>query len=331
MSHLLQPIQIGSMTLANRLVMPPLASGKAEDGKVGPALLDYYHEITAGGYLGLAVVEHSYILAEGKASPNQMSIADDRMVGPLMKLAALIHGNGSKCVLQINHAGSMAAAKIIGRTPAAPSAIGNPRNPAEGTPRELTREEIADIVVGFHQAARRVREAGFDGVEIHAAHGYLLNQFYSPLTNRRQDEYGGDLYRRIRLLLQVIEAVRAAVGRNFPILLRLGASDCRDDGTTLADSCRACGEFERAGVDALDISGGFCGFDVPGLTGQGYFAPWTEAIKKTVAIPVILTGGVSAARAAEELLAAGQADLIGVGRALLRDSGWARKAVESLG
>lgn len=329
MSYLLKPLQIGTLTLSNRLIMPPMATAKAElDGKVTQALVDYYAEKSAGGYLSLIIIEHSFITAAGKASVQQLSAADDSMIEGLRKLVTVIHGNGSKTVMQLNHAGSAATEEIIGSTPVAPSAVKNPRL---GTmPLELTHEGIAAIIEAFKDAARRTKEAGFDGVEIHSAHGYLLNQFFSPLTNKRTDEYGGNVHNRIRLHLQVIEAVRAAVGEDFPILLRLGASDYTEGGTTLEDSQIAAVAFEKAGISILDISGGFSGFTVPGLTGQGFFAPLTEAIKKVVSIPVILTGGITEAQAAERLIVEGKADLIGVGRALLKDSQWAKLAIESL-
>jgi NADPH2 dehydrogenase len=329
MSNLLKSLQAGTLTLSNRLVMPPMATAKAEpDGKVSQALLDYYAEKSAGGYLSLIIIEHSFITLEGKASELQLSAADDSVIEGLRKLVAVIHHNGSKTAMQLNHAGSAATEEIIGSTPVAPSALKNPR---QGTmPRELTREGIADIIEAFKNAARRTKEAGFDGVEIHSAHGYLLNQFFSPLTNQRTDEYGGNVHNRIRLHLQVIEAVRAAVGEDFPILLRLGASDYTEGGTTLEDSQIAAQAFEKAGVSILDISGGFSGFNVPGLTGQGFFAPLSEAIKKVVSIPVILTGGITDVQAAERLLVEGKADLIGVGRAVLKDSQWAKQAIESL-
>ena len=206
--------------------------------------------------------------------------------------------------------------------------IENPRK--GGIPKELTKKEIKDIIKNFNDAARRVKEAGFDGVEIHSAHGYLLNQFFSPLTNKRTDEYGGDLLGRIKIHLEIIKAVRDAVGDDFPILLRLGASDYMEGGITIEDSKIAALEFEKAGVDILDISGGFCGYSVPSLTGQGYFSPLTEAIKEVVSIPVILTGGITEVNAAEKLLSTGKADLIGVGRAIYKDSSWAEKAIKSL-
>ncbi|ACB84358.1 NADH:flavin oxidoreductase [Natranaerobius thermophilus] len=329
MSHLLKSLEIGPLSLKNRLVMPPMATAKAEpDGSVNQSIFDYYSEKSDGGYISLIIVEHSFISHEGQASEYQVSIADDQKIDGLEKLAEIIQNNGSKAVMQINHAGSAAPEDIIGTKPVGPSAVPNPRK--GNTPHELTEKEIQDIVEAFSNAARRTKEAGFDGVEIHSAHGYLLNQFYSPLTNKRTDKYGGDVHKRIRIHLEVIEAVKKEVGEDFPILLRLGASDYQEGGTTIEDSKIAAREFEKAGVDILDISGGHSGYMVNGLDGQGFFAPLTEAIKEVVSIPVILTGGITEPEAAEKLLIEGKADLIGVGRAILEDSTWAKRAIESL-
>lgn len=330
MAYMLKELHAGRLIFKNRLVMPPMATSKSQaDGKVSRDIIDYYTEKSQGGYISLIIIEHSFILPEGKASENQLSIADDSTVGPLKELAKVIHKNGSMAVMQINHAGSATSEEIIGTTPVGPSAVANPRKGS--MPRELTHDEIAGIIKGFAEAARRVKEAGFDGVEIHSAHGYLLNQFFSPLSNKRTDEYGGSVQNRIRIHLQVIEAVKAAVGEDFPVLLRLGASDFMRGGSTIEDSQIAAAEFEKAGISVLDISGGFSGYSVAELAGrQGYFADLSEAVKKVVSIPVILTGGVTEIDAAEQLLAEGKADLIGVGRAILKDSLWAKKAIESL-
>ncbi len=327
MGLLHQPLEKGKLILKNRLVFPPMATSKAEpDGRISRDILDYYEEKSKGGHIGLLIVEHSFVSQEGKAGRNQLSIADDSKVDDLRKLSAIIHKNGSKAVMQINHAGRDAAEEITGFVPVAPSAVPNPENGI--IPHELTAGEIAGVVSAFRAAALRVKEAGFDGVEIHSAHGYLLNQFFSPLTNKRTDEYGGSVSNRIRIHLEIIKAIREASGENFAILLRLGASDYTEGGTTIEDSITAAREFEKAGVDILDISGGFCRNLVLGNSKvQGIFSPLSEAVKKAVSIPVILTGGITEASAAEELLEQEKTDLVGVGRAIFKDSDWAKRVM----
>lgn len=328
MSYLLKPLEKGKLTLKNRLIMPPMATSKAEsDGKISKEIIDYYDEKSKGGFISLVIIEHSFIMQQGKASPRQLSVADDNALEGLKKLANIIHKNGSKTVMQINHAGSAANKNVTGIETVGPSAILNPR--LNNLPKELTKEEIKDIILKFKEAALRVKEAGFDGVEIHSAHGYLLNQFFSPISNKRTDEYGGDVLGRIKIHLEIIKAVRESVGDEFPILLRLGASDYMKLGITIADSKVATVEFEKAGVDIIDVSGGFCGYIAPGITGQGYFSELSEALKKVLSIPVILTGGITEVNAAEKLLSEGKADLIGVGRAIYKDSTWAQKAIKS--
>ena len=329
MTYLLKPLTKGKLTLKNRLVMPPMATSKSEkDGRISEELLNYYDEKSRGGYIGLVIIEHSFITQEGKASDGQLSVADDSLVEDLKKLSNIIHENGSKTIMQINHAGSAASKAVTGYEAVGPSAIANPR--IGNVPKELTQKEIKDIIEKFKNAALRVKKAGFDGVEIHSAHGYFLNQFFSPLTNKRMDEYGGDLQGRIKIHLEIIKTVRESVGNDFPILLRLGASDYVEGGNTIKESKIAAVEFEKAGVDILDISGGFCGYITPEVNGQGYFSSLTEAIKEVVSIPIILTGGITEVDAAEKLLSEEKADLIGVGRAIYKDSKWAEKAIHRL-
>jgi NADPH2 dehydrogenase len=331
MNNLLKPLKIGNLELNNRLVMPPMATAKSQvDGKVSEDILDYYKEKSEGGYISLIIIEHSFINVQGKASNGQLSVAEDTDIEGLKKLAKVIKNNGSKSVMQINHAGGAANREVTGMDPVGPSAVPNPRFKEKEIPHELSKEQIKEIIKAFGNAARRVKEAGFDAVEIHSAHGYLLNQFFSPLSNKRTDEYGGDVNKRIRIHLEVIKAVKEAVGDDFPILLRLGAADYIEDGTEICQSVIAAKEFEKAGVNLLDISGGFLGYVMPNSVEQGYFWPLTEAIKKAVAIPVILTGGITEAEAAERLLTEDKADLIGVGRAIFKDSKWAQRAIEGL-
>ena len=329
MSYLKKPLE-GKLALKNRLVMPPMATSKSEeDGSVSKDVLDYYNEKSDGGYIGLIIIEHSFITKQGKASNRQLSVAHDSMVEKLKELADTIHKNGSKAVMQINHAGSAARSDVTGMDSVGPSAVANPNN-SDVIPKELSIKEIKDIIREFKEAALRVKNAGFDGVEIHSAHGYLLSQFISPLTNKRTDEYGGNIKGRIKIHLEIIKEVREAVGEDFPILLRLGASDYMEGGLTIEDSKVAVQAFQKVGVNMLDISGGFCRYTVSGLSGQGYFAPLSKAIKEVVSIPVIVAGGITEVNAAEEILSEEKADLIGVARAIYKDSNWAKKAIESL-
>ena len=183
MSYLLKPLENCKLTLNNRLVMPPMATSKSEqNGMVSKDILDYYDEKSRGGYISLIIIEHSFITLAGKASERQLSIAEDSTVEGLKELSNIIHKNGSKTVMQINHAGSATSKEITGLDPVGPSAIINPYS--SNVPEELTIKEIKNIILEFKNAARRVKEAGFDGVEIHSAHGYLLNQFFSPLLTR---------------------------------------------------------------------------------------------------------------------------------------------------
>jgi 2,4-dienoyl-CoA reductase-like NADH-dependent reductase (Old Yellow Enzyme family) len=305
-----------------------MATSKAEDdGTISDAILDYYDEKSRGGALGLVITEHCFVSRQGQNRVGQPSVADDSMLDGLTRLAAVIHANGSKAVVQINHTGGAASSAVTKQEVVSASDVPSPIGSGE-VPRALTAEEIVSVVGKFAAAARRVKQAGFDGVEIHSAHGYLLNQFFSPITNRRTDEYGGDVLGRIRIHLEVIAAVRGAVGAGYPILLRLGASDFREGGTSIEDSVAAAVEFERAGLDLIDITGGLSGYIWPGHDEPGYFAELSAPIKAAVSMPVILTGGVTEPAQAEALLARGVADLIGVGRAMLKDSEWAVRAVQ---
>ncbi len=331
MSRLLTPLATRNLALHNRLVLPPMATSKANpDGSMSQALLDYYDEKSRGGAFGLIITEHCYVTRQGMNRVGQPSIADDGTIEGWRLLTETIHANGSKVAMQINHAGAACSAEATGLEVVGASAVAVPLGRDEKVV-PLTHGGISEVVRDFAAAGRRVKAAGFDGVEIHAAHGYLLNQFFSPLTNNRTDGYGGEVRSRIRIHLEVIAAVRAAVGEDFAVLLRLGARDYIEGGTTLADSQVAAIEFERAGVDILDVTGGLSGYTVPGNDEPGWFAELSQGLKHVVRIPVILTGGVTEPAHAEALLADESADLIGVGRAVLKDPEWARRAVRELG
>ncbi|MDO4536387.1 MAG: NADH:flavin oxidoreductase [Clostridium perfringens] len=335
MAHLLESLKTEKITLSNRLVYPPIHIGKAEeDGKLNEDILNYYDEKSKGGYIGLIIIEHSFINQEGKGSKKQISVADDNNNHMLKELATIIHKNNSKAVVQIGAAGSATNSEITGSQIIAPSPILNPSisflSPKmQQIPREISKEEIKKLIKDFKNAAKRVKDAGFDGVELHSAHGYLLNQFYSPLTNKRTDEYGGDILNRIRIHLQVIKAIKEVVGDDFPIFVRFAAYDSIEGGSTLQDAKIAAKEFEKAGVNVLDISAGM-GANFLTIKDKIFFEEYTEKIKETVSIPVILTGGITDVNTAEKLLLENKADLIGVGRAIFKDSMWAKNSIETL-
>ena len=337
MSLLNTSLKIQNMELKNRLVMPPMAISKAdENGKATSKTLAYYAEKSAGGYIGLIIAEHSYVSPEGKASKGQLSISDDSDIRGLQEIVSIVHKNDTKIMAQINHAGAATTPDVSGREQLSASAIRMPKDsmtaPRESLtmplPKEMSVADIKKVVDDFTKAALRAKKAGFDGVEIHSAHGYLLNQFYSPLINKRKDEYTGDTINgRIKLHLEIIHAIREVVGNDYPLALRLGACDYMTDGSTIKDSIFAAREFEKAGIDFMDISGGFCGYINPTSHKQGYFDELSKAIKDNVSIPVILTGGIVDVETAEILLEQKKADIIGVGREILKDSKWDEKAM----
>ena len=319
-------ITINGMELQGRVIMPPLGTYKCtEDGKVTEENLAYYAARAKNPHVSMIITEHSYISAEGQAKPRQLSVADDSDIDGLRRLTDAIHEGGAKVMCQLNHAGSAALSEVIGQQAVAPSPVVLPAIPKTGDdtpPAELTEEQIAQIVRRFSEAAVRAKTAGYDAVEIHSAHAYLLNQFYSPLTNKRTDTYGGSLDNRLRIHRDVIAAVREAVGAEYPVAIRLGGCDYMEGGSTLEDCVYAAKVFAECGADLIDLSGGMCRYTIKGYNEPGYFREMSEAVMKEVQVPVLLTGGVKTLADAGKLLAEGAADLIGVGRELFKNAEW---------
>jgi 2,4-dienoyl-CoA reductase-like NADH-dependent reductase (Old Yellow Enzyme family) len=325
MPRLLDTIRLGKLRLKNRIVMPPMATNKATgDGEVTESQIKHYAERAKG--VGLIIVEHSYVTPSGKLSPNQLGIHDDKLIPGLSKLAKAVHRHRTPIAVQINHAGGRTMSSVIGAQPLGPS----PVLVFQETPKELNIEEIDEVVEAFGQAARRAVEAGFDAVEVHGAHGFLLNQFLSPLTNKRRDEYGGSLEKRTHFPIRVFKRVRKEVGQDFPLLYRLGADDFKEGGLSLNDTKIFAGMLVDAGVDAVDVSAGIGGSNPQALSGQGYLFHLAEGIKKVVKVPVVGVGGVTEAEFADKAVREGKVDLVAVGRALLADPEWAMKAVKTL-
>ena len=317
------PVRAGNLVLKNRLVMPPMATEQSAGGEVTDALVNYYDEMSAGGYLGLIVQEHAFVTLQGKASPNQVSFAEDACIPGLRRITEVIHKNGVPVIAQLNHAGNAARREVTGMEAVSASSTLNPRmmsGEKKTLPREMTQADIDRVIGCFADAAERAQKAGYDGVEIHSAHGYLLNQFYSPLTNRRTDAYSGaSIEGRTRFHVQVASAIRERTGKDFLIALRLGAADYMEGGADVSEVPEAARRFAEAGVDLLSISGGMCGFSRPDHSEPGWFAELSEAARTVSGLPVLLTGGICEKEQAEQLLREGKADLIGVGRAFLAD------------
>lgn len=321
MVGLLDSLKVKGLTLRNRIVMPPMQTGRATvKGTVTNRLISFY--LRRSEFLGLLIVEHAYISPSGKLSPKQLGIYDDESITGLERLVSSIHAVGTPAILQITHAGGVANKKIIGEEPAGPSATGKTR--------ELGKTEMETIAEEFAQAAKRAIKAGFDGVELHGAHGFLLNQFFSPLLNKRGDEYGGSLENRMRFPLMVTQKVRDNVKGGL-LLYRLGADDLAPKGTRIEDSAAFAVKLEQAGVDIVDVSGGMCGSEPKQLRSvKGYFVPQAHEIKKAVRTPVIGVGGITEPEYADSLVRDGKVDLVAVGRAFWKDPQWAKKAIETL-
>jgi NADPH2 dehydrogenase len=298
-----------------------MQTGRASfEGEVTNRLINFY--VRRSSHLGLPIVEHSYVSPTGKIGPKQLAIHQDSTISGFEKLANALHAIGVPAVVQISHAGGVTNKRVIGTEPAGPS----PREKS----RMLETSEIYAIVDDFALAAERAVKAGFDGVEIHGAHGYLLNQFFSPLFNRREDEFGGSLEKRIHFPLLIVEKVRRILGNRL-LLYRLGSDDLAPSGTHIEDSIVFARRLESLGVDILDISGGMCGSEPRQLRQiKGYFVPQASEIKKAVKVPVIGVGGITDAEFADKLVTEGKVDLVAVGRAFWTDSQWAEKAIETL-
>jgi len=320
---LLDPLEVKGLTFRNRIVMPPMATGLATTkGSVTNSLIEHYTRRSKA--VGLLIVEHSYVILQGKVSERQLGIYDDSLVSGLEKLSSSVHATGTPLVIQNNHGGRSCSEGITGLQPVAPSSTEDAR--------ELKVKEIEALAEAYANAARRAIEAGFDGVELHGAHGFLLNQFYSPLSNRRRDKYGGSLENRMRFPLEVVEKVKEKVGGRL-LLYRMGSDDLDPKGTTIEDSKKFAVKLEEAGVDIIDVSGGLCG-DGQSIARfhkiQGYFIPQAQEIKKVVDIPVIGVGGITEPEYANKMVQEEKVDLVAVGRALYNDPDWASKTVERL-
>ncbi|MGY1622308.1 FAD-dependent oxidoreductase [Geodermatophilus sp. SYSU D00965] len=325
-----RPLTIGGMRLPNRLVMSPLTTyGLPDpDGSSNARHLAFYERRARSG-LGLVHVESALVHPSGQCWPNHLAIHDDRFVPRLAELARAIQRHGPPAVLQLHHGGRVAVEALSGWPVLAPSPLPAPGRPV---PKEMTLDEIDLLVEAFAQGARRAREAGFDGVELHMGTAYLLLGFLSPAQNQRQDEYGGDLAGRMRFPLRIIERIRELVGEDYPVGARIVGSDYHDGGVDLDVCRRVAVGLERAGIAYLDVSAGVgpnAVRDSPLVMGGGsaVFAGFAAAVREVVSVPVVSVGRYYTMAAAERAVAEGSADLVALGRALIADPDFVTKSL----
>jgi len=331
MMKLFQPVNVGKMELKNRLVVPPMGSGfSAPDGTVTDRLIEY-HEARARGGFGLIIVEVTAIDPLGKGTPIELGIWDDKFMPGLRRLVDRIHAAGAKIAIQLHHAGRETFSFSLGGQQAvAPSPFPDPI--IREVPRELTVEEIKSLVEAYAQGARRAKESGFDAVELHGAHGYLIAQFMSAYANKRTDEYGGDLEGFLRFPLDIVHRARELVGPDYPILFRISGDEAVPEGRTIDESVVVAKRLVEAGVDALHVSVGVYESSyltsAPPAMEPGFNAAAAATIKQAVSVPVIVVGRIVTPAVAEDIISSGKADLVAIGRASLADPEFAVKAAE---
>lgn len=323
---LFQPITINGMPVKNRIFMPAMHMNMAGNYAVTDRLVDFYAERARGG-AGLITVGYATV-DERSGNPGNIGAHQDVYIPGLTRLATAIRENGARASVQLNHAGRYNHSMLMGgKQPVAPSAIAS--RLTRETPKELGTAEIREIVECFAQAARRVKEAGFDAVEILSGTGYLISEFISPLTNKRCDEYGGSFDNRIRFGLEVVAAVRQVVGKEFPLLVRMNGNEFMKGGTSRQELQEYAVRLAAAGVDALCINVGWHEAQVPQIVTEvprGVFAYLARGIRERVSIPVIASHRINDPHVARELLSDGYCDMVAIGRALIADPYFPDKA-----
>ncbi|MBU2643602.1 FAD-dependent oxidoreductase [bacterium] len=322
--------KIGRLELANRMIMSPMLTCYTDGEFVSDRYIAYLAARAQGG-VGLITTEVAHVHPLGRLEPNELAIHDDKFLPGLKKLTEAIHAKGAKIAMQIGHGGHRCNSKLIGQQPISASNIAGIWGEE---PRPMTIDEIKGLVADFAAAAARAEKAGFDGVELHFAHGYLVRQFLSPYTNKRGDEYGGDLHGRTRLASEIMAAVRQRVG-DFPVWARINGDDFLPEGQTHEDAKFLAALLEKNGADAIDVSAGTYESaqwsTQPMFLPQGCLAHLAAGIKGVVSVPVITVGRINTPEFAEQTLTDGKADFVALGRALIADPDFPRKAAEGRG
>jgi 2,4-dienoyl-CoA reductase-like NADH-dependent reductase (Old Yellow Enzyme family) len=331
MSQLFASLTLRGVTLRNRIAMSPMCMYSAgEDGLATDWHLAHLVSRATGG-VGLIITEATAVETRGRISQNDLGLWDDAQIAPLSRIVQLCQSQGAAMCSQLAHAGRKAFSPQRGvgpESPVAPSAV--PHDADWVTPHALTLAEVDAVVSAFRAAAQRALAAGFDAVEVHSAHGYLLHEFLSPISNQRTDEYGGSLENRARMLLRVVDAVRQVWPEQRPLLVRLSATDWVEGGLTVDDQVQVARWLKAHGVDMVDCSsGGISSFAPP--TGPGYQVPFSEKIRRETSIATMTVGLITTPEIAEEIVRNGRADVVALGRELLRHPYWPLDAARALG
>ena len=325
MSRLFESTCINHLVLTNRFIRSATWEGLAgDDGSPTPKLIGMSARLAQGG-VGLIITGHAYVSREGQAGPWQLGVYSDVCIPGLAEMTRTIHAIGGRIAIQLAHAGSRAASHLSGLEPRGPSVT---ETGAGLVGREMTPDDIEAIVEAFADAAVRGLKAGFDAVQIHAAHGYLLSQFLSPFFNKRKDEYGGPIENRARLVVQVTGAIRKAVGPGFPVFIKVNSEDFLPGGLTVGDMLQTAAMLEEAGIDAIEMSGGtfLSGKNNPSRRGrpgseepEAYYETAARRYQEKIRVPLMLVGGIRTFETAEKLVNEGVADYIALSRPLIRE------------
>ena len=326
MKKLFEQTQLKNMTLKNRFVRSATWENMTtEDGHMTPELYDIYEEL-AKGEVGLIITGYANIVKEEQPNPGMMGIYDDSFIPEYKKLTDIVHKYGSKIVKQIAYGGTKTTFNVGERIILAPSAIAEKGTKTMG--KAMTKEEIDYLVEAFAEAGRRAKDAGFDAVEIHGAHTYLINQFLSPYYNTREDEYGGSLENRMRFLVEIYNKMRDKVGNDYPILVKLTATDFFEGGLTFEETIKICQELEKIGVDGIELSGNVHGkarsmvgqsYDGHEIREEGYFLEYGKVVSEILNIPVITVGGFSNFDNIENILNETNLEYFAISRPLLAE------------
>ena len=341
MSKLFEKTKIKNLTIENRFVRSATWEGMAnEDGSCTQGLTDYMVQLAHGG-VGLIITGHTYVSVEGQAGPRQLGVYRDDFTAGLANMASAVHMAGGKIVMQLAHAGCQAARGLTGQEALGPSIMTDKEGPIN---REMTLEDIRKVMEAFGKGAARAEKAGFDGVQIHAAHGYLLSQFLSPFFNKRKDEYGGTLENRVRIILEILGTIKARVRPDYPVMIKMNSQDFLEGGLSAEEGIKIAVILTESGIDAIEFSGGtfHSGKLTPVRPGkldsrdeEVYYRNEAEKYKKAVGVPLMLVGGIRSFEVAERLVDDGTTDYVSLCRPLIREpnlinrwkSGDLRKAV----